>query len=140
TGLSSHELNQPGTYKIVKDTTIVAQFHLKKDQQHPFIKTLFEDPNEDTVILAWTTTPWTLPSNCALAIGENITYVKVATFNAYTFKPVSVILAKDLVGKYFKNENENGDFEEYASLPSGESRRGAPWKIKAAFKGSDLVG
>src|SRR3954464_7144993 len=67
TGLSSHELNQPGTYKMVKDTTITAQFHLKKGQQHPFIKTLFESPDEDTVILAWTTTPWTLPSNCALA-------------------------------------------------------------------------
>ena len=135
TGLSSHELNQPGTYKMVKDTTIVAEFHLKNDQQHPFIKTLFEDAAEDTVILAWTTTPWTLPSNCALAVGENITYVKIATFNPYTFKPVSVVLAKELVGKYFKAEGENASFEEYK-----EGDKVIPWKVKAMFKGSDLLG
>jgi isoleucyl-tRNA synthetase len=135
TGLSSHELNQPGTYKMVKDTTIVAEFHLKKDQQHPLIKTLFEDAAEDTVILAWTTTPWTLPSNCALAVGENITYVKIATFNPYTFKPVSVVLAKELVGKYFKAEGENASFEEYK-----EGNKVIPWKVKATFKGSDLLG
>jgi len=80
TGLSSHELNQPGTYKMVKDTSIVAQFHLKNDQQHPLMPLLFEDKNEDTVILAWTTTPWTLPSNCALAVGEKIDYVKIRDF------------------------------------------------------------
>src|SRR6195952_701290 len=140
TGLSSHELNQPGTYKMVKDTTIVAQFYLKNDQQHPFIKTLFENADEDTVILAWTTTPWTLPSNCALAVGENIHYVKIATFNPYTYQPVSVVLAKELIGKYFKADDENGDFAAYASLPTGESRRGAPWVIKARFKGTDLLG
>src|ERR1700710_1637181 len=102
TCLSSHELNQPGTYKMVKDTSVVAQFHLKNDQVHPAMPLLFEDENEDTVILAWTTTPWTLPSNCALAIGENIDYVKLRTFNPYTYEPVSVVLAKALVGKYFK--------------------------------------
>jgi len=142
TGLSSHELNQPGCYRMVKDTSIVAQFHLKNDQQHPLMGKLFEEPNEDTVILAWTTTPWTLPSNCALAVGENINYVKIKTFNPYTYQPVSVVLARDLVSKYFKVEAENGDFEAYASLPSGESRRGAviPWTIKAEFKGKDLLG
>ena len=135
TGLSSHELNQPGTYKMVKDTTIVAQFHLKNEQQHPLIKTLFETTNENTVILAWTTTPWTLPSNCALAVGENIEYVKVSTFNPYTYQPVSVVLAKDLVGKYFKAEGEHLSFEDYK-----EGDKVIPWKIKARFKGADLLG
>ena len=135
TGLSSHELNQPGTYKNVKDTTIVAQFHLKNDQQHPFIKTLFENADEDTVILAWTTTPWTLPANCALAVGEGINYVKIATFNPYTFQPVSVVLAKELVGKYFKAEGENASFEDYK-----EGDKVIPWTIKASFKGADLLG
>ena len=142
TGLSSHELNQPGTYRMLRDTSIAAQFHLKNDQQHPLMPVLFDSPDEDTVILAWTTTPWTLPANCALAVGENINYVKIKTFNPYTFNPVSVILAKDLVSKYFKAENENGDFEAYASLPPGEGRGGAsaPWSLQADFKGSDLLG
>ncbi len=135
TGLSSHELNQPGTYKMVKDTSIVAQFHLKNDQQHPLIKTLFESADEDTVILAWTTTPWTLPSNCALAVGENIGYVKISTLNPYTFQPVSVVLAKDLVGKYFKAEGEDALFEDYK-----EGDKIIPWTVKAQFKGSDLLG
>ena len=134
TGLSSHELNQPGTYKNVKDTTIVAQFHLKNDQRHPLMPLLFEG-DEDTVILAWTTTPWTLPSNCALAVGEDINYVKIKTFNPYTFKPVSVVLAKELVSKYFKAEGENASFEEYK-----EGDKVIPWKVAANFKGSDLVG
>jgi isoleucyl-tRNA synthetase len=99
TGLSSHELNQPGTYKMVKDTTITAQFKVKRDGDSEF---LFDGVNTDVFILAWTTTPWTLPSNCALAVGENITYVKISTFNPYTYTPVSVVLAKDLVKKYFK--------------------------------------
>ncbi|OCX50845.1 isoleucine--tRNA ligase [Mucilaginibacter sp. PPCGB 2223] len=135
TGLSSHELNQPGTYKMVKDTTIVAEFHLKNDQQHPLMPVLFEQANEDTVILAWTTTPWTLPSNCALAVGEDIDYVKIATFNPYTFKPVSVVLANALVSKYFKAEAENASFEDYK-----EGDKIIPWTVKARFKGSDLVG
>ena len=135
TGLSSHELNQPGTYKMVKDTTIVAQFHLKNDQQHPLMPTLFENPNEDTVILAWTTTPWTLPSNCALAVGENIDYVKISTFNPYTFQPVSVVLAKVLVPKYFKAEGENASFADYK-----EGDKVIPWVVKAEFKGKELLG
>ncbi|HVV54490.1 MAG TPA: isoleucine--tRNA ligase [Mucilaginibacter sp.] len=134
TGLSSHELNQPGTYKMVKDTTIVAQFHLKNDQHHPLMPLLFEG-DEDTVILAWTTTPWTLPSNCALAVGEDIDYVKVRTFNPYTFERVSVILAKELVSKYFKAEGENASFEDFK-----EGDKVIPWKVAATFKGADLVG
>ena len=135
TGLSSHELNQPGTYKMVKDTTIVAQFHLKNDQQHPLMSTLFDNADEDTVILAWTTTPWTLPSNCALAVGEKIDYVKISTFNPYTYQPVSVVLAKVLVSKYFKAEGENASFEDYKG-----GDKVIPWVTKAEFKGIDLVG
>ena len=140
TGLSSHELNQPGTYRNVKDTSIVAQFQLKKDQVHPLISVLFQNEAENTTLLAWTTTPWTLPSNSALAVGNNISYVKIRTFNQYTFAPISVVLAKELVSKYFKAENQNGSFQNYASLPSGEGRGGAPWEVAAEFKGAELVG
>jgi len=135
TGLSSHELNQPGTYKMVKDTSIVAQFHLKNNQQHPLMSILFEDANEDTAILAWTTTPWTLPSNCALAVGEKIDYVKVRTFNPYTYDPISVVLAKDLVGKYFKAEGQNAPLGEYK-----DGDKIVPWEIRGTFKGAHLVG
>ncbi|HEY1024364.1 MAG TPA: class I tRNA ligase family protein, partial [Sphingobacteriaceae bacterium] len=131
TGLSSHELNQPGTYRMVKDTSIVAEFRVKKDQAHPLIPVLFDDDNEDTTILAWTTTPWTLPSNCALAVGENITYLKIRTFNQYTHAPVSVVLAKDLVSKYFKAEAENASFQEYKA---GDKL--IPWEKAAEFTGN----
>ncbi|HTI58797.1 isoleucine--tRNA ligase [Mucilaginibacter sp.] len=96
TGLSSHELNQPGTYKNVKDTTVTAQFKIKRDKDSEF---LFEGVDTDIYILAWTTTPWTLPSNCALAVGPDIRYVKLKTFNQYTGVPVTVILADALVQK-----------------------------------------
>ena len=96
TGLSSHELNQPGTYKMVKDTTITAQFKVKRDKDSEF---LFENIDGELFILAWTTTPWTLPSNCALAVGPNIRYVKLKTFNQYTGIPITVILANALVQK-----------------------------------------
>ncbi|MFM6975460.1 MAG: isoleucine--tRNA ligase [Sphingobacteriaceae bacterium] len=135
TGLSSHELNQPGTYQMLKDTSIVAQFRPKKDQQHPLLSVLFETEQEDTAILAWTTTPWTLPANCALAVGEKIAYVKVKTFNQYTFEPVSVVLAKELVAKYFKPEGENADF---ATFQPGD--KVIPWSITASFTGKDLLG
>jgi len=135
TGLSSHELNQPGTYKMVKDTTIVAQFFLKNDQQHAAMSKLFGTPGEETAILAWTTTPWTLPSNCALAVGEKIDYVKIKTFNPYTFAPVSVVLAKVLVSKYFKAEGENASFDDYKG-----GDKVIPWIVDAEFKGSDLLG
>ncbi|WP_295653009.1 isoleucine--tRNA ligase [uncultured Mucilaginibacter sp.] len=135
TGLSSHELNQPGTYRMLKDTSITAEFHLKTGQQHPLMDVLFDTEGEDTAILAWTTTPWTLPSNCALAVGENITYVKIKTFNPYTYAPVSVVLAKDLVGSFFKKEAENTSFEDYKG---GDKL--IPWTKKAEFKGSELIG
>ncbi|WP_256012842.1 isoleucine--tRNA ligase [Desertivirga xinjiangensis] len=135
TGLSSHELNQPGTYRNVKDTSIVAQFRIRKDQVHPLINTLFEDEHEDVAILAWTTTPWTLPSNSALAVGNNISYVKIRTFNQYTFAPVSVVLAKELLGKHFKAEAQNASFQEYR-----EGDKLIPWEIAAEFKGAELTG
>ncbi|MGV3706814.1 MAG: isoleucine--tRNA ligase [Arcticibacter sp.] len=135
TGLSSHELNMPGTYRNVKDTSIVAQFRLRKDQIHPLTTILFQNEAEDTVMLAWTTTPWTLPSNCALAVGKNITYVKIRTFNQYTYAPVSVILAKDLVLKHFKAEGENASFQDYKG-----GDKIIPWEIAGEFKGEDLIG
>ncbi len=103
TGLSSHELNQPGCYKNIKDTTVTVQFKIVQDKK---AKELF--PNGDVFFLAWTTTPWTLPSNCALAVGKNIEYALVRTINRYTGKPVRVILARELLPKYFDEY-----FEEY---------------------------
>ncbi|MET4138977.1 isoleucine--tRNA ligase [Pedobacter sp. UYP1] len=135
TGLSSHELNQPGTYKMLKDTSITAQFAVKREQQHPAMSSIFENDTEDTSFIAWTTTPWTLPSNGALAVGAKINYVKVKTFNQYTFLPVSVILAKDLVGKHFKAEAKDISFEDYKG---GDKL--IPWTITAEFTGKDLVG
>jgi isoleucyl-tRNA synthetase len=132
TGLSSHELNQPGTYKMVKDTTITAQFKVKRDKDSEF---LFGDIDTDLFILAWTTTPWTLPSNSALAVGEKIDYAKIATFNPYTFEPITVVLAKDLVAKLFKADGENASFEDYKP---GDKL--IPWTIKGTYKGAELVG
>src|SRR5699024_2590635 len=134
TGLSSHELNQPGTYQNVKDTSIVAQFRVVKDQKHALLTRIFETPEEDTSFLAWTTTPWTLPSNSALVVGENIEYVKVKTFNPYTGLPISVILASSLVGKFFKKEAENAPLENYKP---GDKL--LPWQIADTFSGKELV-
>ncbi len=100
TGLSSHELNQPGTYKMLKDTSVVAQFKVRRDLKSEF---LFEGVETDLYFLAWTTTPWTLPSNCALAVGKDIRYVKIKTFNKYTGIPITVILADSLVMKVIGN-------------------------------------
>jgi isoleucyl-tRNA synthetase len=132
TGLSSHELNQPGTYKMVKDTSITAQFKVKRDKDSEF---LYKDIDTDLYILAWTTTPWTLPANCALAVGEKIDYVRVRTFNPYTYDAVTVLLAKDLVGKHFKAEGENASFEDYKG-----GDKIIPWEIKGTFKGAKLLG
>ncbi|ASU32117.1 isoleucine--tRNA ligase [Mucilaginibacter xinganensis] len=132
TGLSSHELNQPGTYKMVKDTSITAQFKVKRDKDSEF---LFEGVDTDLYILAWTTTPWTLPANCALAVGEKIDYVKISTFNPYTYEPVTVILANDLVGKHFKAEGENAFFDDYKG-----GDKIIPWEVKGHYKGTDLLG
>ncbi|QJB41306.1 isoleucine--tRNA ligase [Chitinophaga oryzae] len=131
TGLSSAELNQPGTYKNVKDTTIVAMFKARKAENSQF---LFEAAGSDEVFfLAWTTTPWTLPSNLGLTVGANIEYVLVSTFNQYTHQPVNVVMAKVLLGKYFKAEGENADFAAYK-----EGDKVIPWKILTSFKGSQL--
>ncbi len=126
TGLSSHELNQPGTYKILKDTSAIAQFKLKEK----FLK-----ENGDTYFLAWTTTPWTLPSNTALAVGKNITYVAVKTFNTYTGLPINVILAKDLLGKYFPEKNAELKIEEFK-----QGDKAIPFKVIAEYKGKDFEG
>lgn len=135
TGLSSHELNQPGTYRDIKDTTIVAQFRILKDQENALMPILVEDPSEDTVILAWTTTPWTLPANSALVVGKNIEYVKIKTFNQYTHQPVSVILAKELVGKHFHADGAKIALDDYTP---GDKL--IPWHVAASFNGADLVG
>jgi isoleucyl-tRNA synthetase len=130
TGLSSHELNQPGCYKDVKDTSVVAQFKLIQDEK---FKTLFTA--NEVFVLAWTTTPWTLPSNTALAVGEKIKYVQVNSFNPYTFQPVSVLLAKDLVGKYFSEKNKDLKISEYKS-----GDKAIPFEIVKEFSGKDLLG
>ena len=132
TGLSSHELNLPGTYKDVKDTSIVAQFKVKRDSKSEF---LFKEASNDVFILAWTTTPWTLPSNTALVIGEKISYVLVNTYNPYTYKPVSVVLAKDLFGKYFAEKNKDLKLADYKP-----GDKAIPYQIVNEFTGKQLVG
>ena len=131
TGLSSHELNQPGTYQNIKDTSVVAQFKVKPTQQSAF---LFDQEEEDVRILAWTTTPWTLPSNCALAVGDKIHYVKISTFNPYTYQPVSVILAKELINKFFTEKANQIELSDYQA---GDKL--IPWKLLNSFTGKDLL-
>ena len=135
TGLSSHELNQPGTYKDVKDTTIVAEFRLDKQQIHPMMDRLVENQDEDVAFLAWTTTPWTLPGNSALTVGKNIDYVKVKTFNQYTGTAVSVILAKNLIAKHFKADGQQVSFQDYKF-----GDKVIPWEIVEEFKGAEIEG
>ncbi len=130
TGLSSHELNQPGCYKNIKDTSVVAQFLLHETEQKVGLL-----GNEKTYILAWTTTPWTLPSNTALTVGEKIEYVLVETYNPYTFNPIQVILAKDLLSKYFAADQLSDDISSYKS---GDKK--IPYKIRSTFKGKDMLG
>ncbi|WP_297972865.1 isoleucine--tRNA ligase, partial [uncultured Capnocytophaga sp.] len=139
TGLSSHELNQPGCYRDASDTTITAQFKVKDFS--PKAKVELGSAEGVVYILAWTTTPWTLPSNTALAVGKNIDYVLVRTFNQYTFEPIQVILAKELVekqfgAKFFKT-SEEADFIAYAN---DENRKKVPYEVLAECKGADLVG
>lgn len=171
TGLSSHELNQPGTYKPIRDTSVVAQFKVIRDEKSEFLwRHSFQSPspalpdresahpqgssststNESNVrkqvlplgedlggaeiyFIAWTTTPWTLPSNCALAVGEDITYSLVRTFNPYTFQPVTVILAKELIGKYFPAKNAELKLKDYKP---GDKE--IPFKIIGEEVGRDL--
>ncbi|MFM1933515.1 MAG: Isoleucine--tRNA ligase [Bacteroidota bacterium] len=136
TGLSSHELNQPGCYRDVKDTSLTAQFKAIKNAKSEF---LFKASGDAPVyLLAWTTTPWTLPSNTALTAGKNISYVLVKTFNPYTYVPVYVVLAKDLVKNYFQAAAENGDFAAYEAAE--KKPQAIPYEIVATCKGADLEG
>ncbi|MCH1453286.1 MAG: isoleucine--tRNA ligase [Flavobacteriaceae bacterium] len=133
TGLSSHELNQPGTYQDVSDTTVTAQFKTQEDSLPDFLK-----GKTPLYLLAWTTTPWTLPSNTALTVGPKIDYVVVHTYNQYTFKPIRVILAKALVGKQF-----SGKYEAVTSLSAlenySEEDKKIPFFIEKEIKGKDLL-
>lgn len=133
TGLSSHELNQPGTYKDVKDTSAVAMFKAANNAKSKFLFDAAD--NAEVFFMAWTTTPWTLPSNLGLTVGSHIDYVLVKTFNPYLHNSVNVVLAKALLGKYFKADDENGDFDSY-----NEKSKNLPWKILAEFKGADIEG
>ncbi|MBS1621716.1 MAG: isoleucine--tRNA ligase [Bacteroidetes bacterium] len=152
TGLSSHELNQPGTYKNVKDTSCVAMFRASSLNPRPNDSVgraskgrtsastqnqVFEIQKKggEVFFLAWTTTPWTLPSNLGLTVGATIDYVLVKTFNPYLHNPIHVVLAKALLGKYFKEEDKEGDFENY-----NEKTKSLPWKVIAEFKGKNLEG
>ncbi len=166
TGLSSHELNQPGTYRDVSDTTVVAQFKVKKLSETLNLKLnsgksinlenetcggvnhwaefdasagSAQATNQLPLhILAWTTTPWTLPSNTALAVGRDIEYVLVKTFNQYTFEPISIILAKVLVQKNFGKKYSEGSDEDFANYTS--ETKVIPYQILAEFTGEDLAG
>lgn len=132
TGLSSHELNQPGCYRDVKDTTAIAQFKAIRNEKSAF---LFEDVETDLYFLAWTTTPWTLPSNTALCVGPKITYVKVRTFNPYTGLPVTLILAKNLLAAHFDPKNAEIPMEDYAQ---GDKK--IPYRVLGEYSGQELLG
>ncbi len=139
TGLSSHELNMPGTYRDVRDTTIVAQFKVKPNGKSGFL--FFDSDDADVYILAWTTTPWTLPANSALTVGANIDYVLVKTINPYTHRLVHVVLAKNLVGRWF---SEKAKIESDKSLAAFEAYlptdKIIPWSLVSEFKGQHLEG
>jgi len=137
TGLSSHEINQPGCYRDVKDTTVVAQFKVKDGEKTPFGNAV--DPQSVLALLAWTTTPWTLPSNTALCVGPKIEYVLVKSFNQYTFQPINVILAKNLVGYQFGKGFKAVETEaELASYNEGDKT--IPFFVAGECLGTDLVG
>ena len=160
TGLSSHEVNQPGSYRDVTDTTVVAQFKIIEAHKTVLFDTFFNYINSENAkkeklaaldlneifFLAWTTTPWTLPSNTALTVGPKIEYALVKTFNQYTFRPITVILAKNLVGKQFSKgffeSTDAADFENFKegnNLTTGKAGK-IPFEILAECKGADLVG
>ncbi len=132
TGLSTHELNQPGCYRNVKDNTVVAQFKVISNAQS---EKLFSNIHGELFFLAWTTTPWTLPSNTALAVGKDIEYLKVKTFNPYTGLPITVILAKDLFGKYFPEKNAELKLADYEA-----GQKAIPFEVCGSHKGSELEG
>ena len=135
TGLSSHELNQPGCYKEITDTAIVAQFKTIASTLPDFLKIY----SENLYFLAWTTTPWTLPSNTALTVGDEITYVVVATYNQYTHNPIKVILAKDLVSKQFGKRYEKYDTFSQIENYQKDTKK-IPYVVLNSFKGKDLEG
>ena len=132
TGLSTHELNQPGCYRDVKDTTAVAQFTVIRDKSSEF---LFNKTSGDVCFMAWTTTPWTLPSNTALAVGAGITYVTVESFNPYSGRPITVIVAKDLLSSFFPEKNSGLSFEEYKA-----GDKNIPFRVLDEYRGSELKG
>jgi isoleucyl-tRNA synthetase len=153
TGLSSHEVNQPGSYRDVTDTTVVAQFKVLEDQKELVFNTFYDYISSNNLkhyklerldldeihFLAWTTTPWTLPSNTALTVGPRIEYVLVRTFNQYTFRPSNVILAKNLVGKQFgKGFFESTDPSDFENFKEGDKK--IPFHVLAECKGANLVG
>ncbi len=131
TALSSHELNMPGCYRDVKDMTAVAMFKVIRDEKSEF---LFKDVDTPLYILAWTTTPWTLLSNTALAVGPKIVYQKIRTFNPYTGEPITVIIAKDLAPNYFKPEGAN------APMEFKPGQKVLPFRVLDEFTGQDLLG
>jgi isoleucyl-tRNA synthetase len=140
TGLSSHELNQPGCYRDVTDTTVVAQFKVNDGQKLPFEGVIHAvGSNYNSYLLAWTTTPWTLPSNTALCVGPKIDYVLVQSFNQYTFEPINVILAKNLVGYQFsKGFQAVESAEDLKNYSAGD--KVVPYFVTSECKGSDLIG
>ena len=131
TGLSSHELNMPGTYQDVTDTSATAQFKLIRETMPDFLQEI----DGDIFVLAWTTTPWTLPSNTALTVGPKIEYALVQTYNQYTFEPMHVILAKDLIGKQFTGKYE--ETEENPVYKEGDKK--IPYRVVKTFKGSEIL-
>jgi len=132
TGLSSHELNLPGCYKNVKDSTVIAQFKVVRNEKSEF---LFKQADTEVFFIAWTTTPWTLPSNTALAVGKNIEYVKIKSYNTYTNLPITVILGKDLQEKYFPAKNAELKMEEYQA-----GQKNIPFQVVETYKGINLEG
>lgn len=131
TGLSSHELNQPGCYRDVKDTTCVGQFKVIRNEKSEW---LYKNIDSELFFLAWTTTPWTLSSNTALCVGEKITYVKIKTFNPYSGAPVTVILAKERIAAYFNAKGLDADFNSYK-----EGDKIVPYTILDEFTGKQLL-
>ncbi len=146
TGLSSHELNQPGTYKDVRDTTIVAQFKITRNEKSEWLFKYSKDWS-DVYTLAWTTTPWTLPSNSALAVGTDIAYVLLKTFNQYTFKPITIVLANNLYVKVLGSKYRRKDFDE-SLADFTPDKKTIPYEIvtfdeatyQPLFLGKDIIG
>ncbi|SHI63477.1 Isoleucyl-tRNA synthetase [Mesonia phycicola] len=140
TGLSSHELNQPGTYQDVTDTTVTAQFKAVKNEtfNSSVLGKIDEIQDEPVYFIAWTTTPWTLPSNTALTVGPKIDYVLVKTYNQYTFEPINIVLAKNLVAKNFGKKFHLVENEEALKAYTQGDKK-IPYLILNDFKGKDLV-